>query len=399
MNYYADYGYPERFIAWVKTCVTGAWFSVSINGSLQGHFKSSRSLMQRDPISPYLFIIIMEFFTKFLKSQKAFQYHPKCQKVGLVNVNFADDLFILSGVDEESMRLINYVLAEFGKMCGLHPNLSKSSSYIAGVSDQQANNLSRILEIPISVLPVRLVLIKTVIFGIYNYWCQSVFFPVQVIHDIEKLIKAYLWKGDVNGSYLPKISWKQMVLKKDEGGLGLKDIYVWNLACMAKHIWNVCIEKEALWSKLLHLRDIIRPHVKMQVRNGMRTNYLFDNWHEEGCLVDFLDAKSITYPNIESTQTIAEVSNTIRWPVGRANTSDVQVFRNEFPRHFDQTDDCLVWFRDTSCKATNVWNKLRSNSAQVWWWKVVWFKGHIPRFSFICWILLLNRMPTRDRLK
>ncbi|GAA0184166.1 hypothetical protein LIER_31455 [Lithospermum erythrorhizon] len=79
----------------------------------------------------------------------------------------------------------------------------------------------------------------------------------------------------------------------------------------------------------------------------------------------------ITYLHIESTQTVVEVSDMIRWPVGRANTSDVQVFRNGFPRHFDQTGDCLVWFGDTSSKATNVWNKLRPNFAQVWWWKVV----------------------------
>ncbi|GAA0184167.1 hypothetical protein LIER_31456 [Lithospermum erythrorhizon] len=113
-------GYPERFIAWVKTCFTTTWFSVSINGSLQGHFKSNRGLMKL-----------------------------------VVNVSFADDLFLLSGADEESMRLIKYVLAEFGRMSGLHPNLSKSSSYFAGVSDQQANNLNIILGILISVLPVK----------------------------------------------------------------------------------------------------------------------------------------------------------------------------------------------------------------------------------------------------
>lgn len=30
---------------------------------------------------------------------------------------------------------------------------------------------------------------------------------------------------------------------------------------------------------------------------------------------------------------------------------------------------------------------------------VVWFKEHVPRFSFITWLAMLKRLPTRDRLR
>ncbi|GAA0171642.1 hypothetical protein LIER_25625 [Lithospermum erythrorhizon] len=68
----------------------------------------------------------------------------------------------------------------------------------------------------------------------------------------------------------------------------------------------------------------------------------------------------------------------IKWPDGRANTSDVQDFKAGFPNQFDDDDDLMEWFGSTCCKAINVWNKLRGSFPQVWWWKVIWFNGHVP---------------------
>ncbi|GAA0164668.1 hypothetical protein LIER_20252 [Lithospermum erythrorhizon] len=70
--------YPSKFVEWIKACVTSAWVSVSVNGSLEG------------------------------------------------------------ATIDKSMHLIRKTLKEFGNLSGLYPNLSKSTSFFADVEDEEA---------------------------------------------------------------------------------------------------------------------------------------------------------------------------------------------------------------------------------------------------------------------
>jgi mannosylglycoprotein endo-beta-mannosidase len=130
-------GFPSRFVHLVMQCVETASYSVAVNGSIYGFFHGMNGVRQGDPLSPYLFIVCMEYLSRMLHMASlspGFRFHPKCAPLGIFHLAFADDVILLSRGDRHSVATLFQQLAIFGRTSGLDINASKSSIFFGGVS-------------------------------------------------------------------------------------------------------------------------------------------------------------------------------------------------------------------------------------------------------------------------
>lgn len=71
----------------------------------------------------------------------------------------------------------------------------------------------------------RLQLVKSVLFGIHSYWSMFLSLPKCIIKKIQSILSRFLWNGKVEGPCQFKVAWNDCCLPKEEGGLGIRDLF------------------------------------------------------------------------------------------------------------------------------------------------------------------------------
>ena len=278
------------FICLLRACICLTSFTVGYNGTVRGFFKGKRGLRQGDPLSPYLFVIAMNYLSLMLDKEARtgyITYHHQCHKTKLTHLSFADDLLIFIDGLLESVQRVLQILREFENRSGLAVSMQKTSFFASGITDQETAVIQastgmlcgtlpmRYLGVPLTskklnlqnceplILQIkkrfsawsakalsfagRLLLIKTVISVITTFWCSSFILPKACINRINSLCSLFLWKGTSEGHNNARVSWETVTLTKDEGGLGVKDLHSWNLACILKLVWLLFFRPNSVW--------------------------------------------------------------------------------------------------------------------------------------------------------
>lgn len=151
-------GLPLQFVNWIRELITSPCYTVRINGSQQGYFKGARGLRQGDPLSPYLFVIVMEVISGIMRNMaanKQFNWHPRCRKMKLDHLIFADDLLIFTTADRKSIGCVKEVLDQFYVITGMQANSVKSAMFFGGCSPHQKSDLLSIVGFSEGFFPFR----------------------------------------------------------------------------------------------------------------------------------------------------------------------------------------------------------------------------------------------------
>ncbi|GJS80119.1 RNA-directed DNA polymerase, eukaryota, reverse transcriptase zinc-binding domain protein [Tanacetum coccineum] len=305
---------------WIMTCISSPSFTINVNGDKCGFFKGAIGLRQRDPISPYLFTLIMEVFTlmmeKKIKQNPDFKYHKGCKDFKITHLCFADDLVVMCHGDKRYVEVIKAALDEFSNSLGLLPNPSKSTVFFSNVGNSEKAKI-------LSVMPFSVV-----------YWSSVFLLPSAVTKEINRLLKGFLWvQGDLtNGK--AKIAWS-------EGS--------------NTDSWG--------WKNLLSIRDQIIHHVVYKIGNGINVSMWNDRWTEVRVLSNYITYRSLKkYPDIVSIP-VPTITPTKNDKVGWKNKKGKFVrfsVRNVLEDFYDDGEQVkwysLVWFSQCIPKhAFNLW--------------------------------------------
>lgn len=387
------FGFPLIMINWIKECITTASFSIFLNGKMHGFLKSQRGLRQGNPISPYLFVLAMEYLSISIKAATAnpdFNFHPKCKNIGLTHLSFTDDIIFFSRGDTQSVSLLFDSINQFSKCSGLELNLSKSHTFAAGIEESAFQEISQltgfaagsflviylgsplvhgklksyhfnpIIERITNFINVwsshnlsyagRLELIKEVIQGVESFWIQN--FPITVIitDKISRLCRNFLWGGTK-----PKVAWMDICSPKSEGGLGLRDCKIWNKAMLLRILWDIHSHKNSLWIKWVHAFYLRGKDIWLW-QNGKADHPLFKN--------------------------ILQLRNALIAAGGSVHQAK-QLLSSWFTRGRFCTAMAYDWLRVKNDKKP--------------WMFVVWKRYIPPKLSFILWLALRGRLNTKDR--
>uniref|UniRef100_A0A803PRU1 Reverse transcriptase domain-containing protein n=1 Tax=Cannabis sativa TaxID=3483 RepID=A0A803PRU1_CANSA len=258
--------FPDQFISLIMNCIRTPKFSLFFNGSLHGFFESKRGLRQGDPLSPLLFVIGMEYLTRIMKKvgcKKDFAFHERCDGLKLFSVtsglqpNKAKSAIYCSNMEEYE---IGRVLEASGftrqqtpfRYLGV-PICTKK------ISKQECNVLIEKMIARIQTWSTkhisfagRAVLINSVLSAIHSYWCQILKLPKKVIHEIEAICRAFLWKGQFMMQGAGLLAWDKVCQSRTEGGSGIKKIAEWNVAALFKYVWALANKEDNLWVKWIH---------------------------------------------------------------------------------------------------------------------------------------------------
>lgn len=127
--------FSEKWIKWVKLCVTTILYSISFQGSSIGPILPKRGLHQGDPLSQYLFLLCVKCLSLSLKNAADNDLiHGSCINSTAPTVThllFVDDTFFFFKANLDEANSIKEVLHSYEMFSGQAVNYQKSAIFFS----------------------------------------------------------------------------------------------------------------------------------------------------------------------------------------------------------------------------------------------------------------------------
>eukprot|EP00253_Pinus_taeda_P021359 PITA_21359 len=277
------FGFDQKWNKWILALIKSSSFSILVNGSPSETFTPSRGIRQGDPLSPFLFVILMEGLSRLIHKAKADGIirglRPLHSSPATTHQQFVDDTLLHGTPTVKEALAFKSILTLFSKASALN---------FAG----------------------RLVLTKAILQAIPHYLLSILPAPQGILHRIRTIQRTFLWKGNAEKNKWALVAWNKLCKSKSLGGLNLIDTQTANNICGAKLWWRWLKVPHLPWAKhwkekytpicsetdLIRLqevpkgspirnlakrnRNIIQDHSFWEIRNGNTALFWEDAWQQ-----------------------------------------------------------------------------------------------------------------------
>ncbi|GKB47787.1 RNA-directed DNA polymerase, eukaryota, reverse transcriptase zinc-binding domain protein, partial [Tanacetum coccineum] len=311
------FGFGLKWRSWIQGCLNSAKGYILVNGSSTSEFKFHKGLKQGDPLSPFLFILVMEsLHISFKKNLDAglFRGIQIDGSMSLSHLFYADDAVFIGKWEKSNISTLVNVLNCFSMASGLKINLHKSKLMGIGIAHNDVIRFAsligcKVLSAPFSYLGVkvggipsrhnfweevivkisawlfkwklktlsiggRFTLTKAVLSSIPLYQMSMYRVPMGVLNRLESTRRDFFNGAENKERKLSLIAWKKNLSPKSKGGLGISSLFAQNRALMLKWIWRFMSNDSSLWSCFIKAMFGARGSLVDTVSFHWRSNWL-----------------------------------------------------------------------------------------------------------------------------